>query len=418
MIRTGFPNVIGAPSLGMPLGLQPTQQGLITQKQNLPAQEETSLPKAVNFIADQSGCGFWRVFWPSDQLNSRMMSVVMNVCQMIGDERFFSTLKTVRIQRQATPAQLHYVKFLKQLQEKYGFQLIYEIDDVMFYEDIPEYNHFKPGFSDPEVRKTSAEIMLMCDEITTTTPTIAEYYKSKTGHLNATVVPNFIPKWWAGNLFDEKRIGRYYDKNKKKPRVLYAGSGAHTDVDNRVKGRDDFGHILDAVRKTVNDFQWVFYGTLPRALADLANTGKIEFHPWTKLYDYPEKLNSLKCQAMVAPLIDNTFNRCKSEIKNTEASVLGLIPVCQNLNPYKDVELKFNTGDEMVDQVKGALKNKDTFMKSIRRNRAKGEKLFLENKENIGMWKEIYQGHKYGTIERELVNKYNGIKTIKLENNS
>ena len=417
MLRPGFPNVLGIPSLGMPLGTQ-LQQQQVVQSTSLPVQEETSLPKAVNFIADQSGCGFWRVFWPSDQLNSRMHSVVMNVCQMIGDERFFSTLQTVRIQRQATPAQLHYVKFIKEMSRKYGFQLIYEIDDVMFYEDIPEYNHFKPGFAAPEVRESSIEIMRLCDEITTTTSTIADYYKSKTGHINATVIPNFIPKWWAGNFFDEKKIGRNYDKNKKKPRVLYAGSGAHTDVDNRVKGRDDFGHITDAVRKTVNDFQWVFYGTLPRSLADLANTGKIEFHQWTKLYDYPEKLNSLNCQAMVAPLIDNTFNRCKSEIKNTEACVSGLVPICQNLDPYKNVELKFETGDDMIDQLKNSLKFKDTFMKRIRKNRAYGEKMFLENKENLGMWSELYKGHRYGTPERELINKHNGIRVINSENNS
>ena len=411
MIIPNF-NAIGTPVLGRPIGMQ-TQQA--PRQQEMPVQEETSLPKAVNFIADQSGCGFWRVFWPSDQLNARMKSVVMSVCQMVADERFFQGIKTVRIQRQATPPQLQYVRYLKQLQQKFDFQLIYEIDDVMFYEDIPEYNHFKPGFSNPEVRESSKEIMRLCDEITTTTPTIANYYKEKTGQINATVIPNFIPKWWAGNFFDEKRITRYFDKNKKRPRILYAGSGAHTDVDQRVKGKDDFEKITDAVRKTVNDFQWVFYGTLPRSLVDLAQSGKIEFHNWTKLYDYPEKVASLKCQAMVAPLQDNTFNRCKSEIKITEAGALGLIPVCQNLDPYKKAVYKFNNGDEMVDNLKESLKNKDAFMKQIRKNRANSENMFLEKPENLEMWAELYAGHKYGTPERKQINAFNRIKTISLK---
>ena len=406
-------NALGTPVLGRPVGAQ-IQQPQQQPANNLPVQEETSLPKAVNFIADQSGCGFWRVFWPSDQLNARMKSVVMSICQMVADERFFHSIKTVRIQRQATPPQLQYVKFLKQLSQKFGFQLVYEIDDVMFYEDIPEYNHFKPGFSNPEVRESSIEIMRLCDEITTTTPTIAEYYKLKTGNPNTTVIPNFIPKWWAGNFFDEKRISRYYDKNKKRPRVLYAGSGAHTDVDQRVKGRDDFEKINDSVRKTVNDFQWVFYGTLPRGLVDLAQSGKIEYHNWTKLYDYPEKLVSLKCQAMVAPLQDNMFNRCKSEIKITEANTLGLIPVCQNLDPYKKATYKFDDGDEMIDNLKESLKNKDLFMKQIRKGRVNGESMFLENPDNIGMWEELYAGHKFATPERKRINKFNNISTIEL----
>ena len=56
---------------------------------------------------------------------------------MNGDERYYYMAKGVRIQRQATPQQLEFVKFLRQLADKNKFRLIYEIDDIMFREDIP-----------------------------------------------------------------------------------------------------------------------------------------------------------------------------------------------------------------------------------------------------------------------------------------
>ena len=43
---------------------------------------------------------------------------------------------------------------------------IYEIDDVLFHEDIPKYNKFRATFVDPEIRNAALSIMNMCDEIT------------------------------------------------------------------------------------------------------------------------------------------------------------------------------------------------------------------------------------------------------------
>ena len=148
MIRPGF-NVLGRPTIGTPPMF--SNNNIIEYETKPKAtdlvQAETQLPKSVNFLADHSGCGFWRLFWPADQLNSRVESVVMSSCQMIHDEMFFSTLKTVRIQRQATENQYKYVTYLERMRNKFGFNLAYEIDDIMYYSDIPEYNKFKPGFS-------------------------------------------------------------------------------------------------------------------------------------------------------------------------------------------------------------------------------------------------------------------------------
>jgi hypothetical protein len=422
MIRPGI-NVLGRPSIGISPFVAPNipqtnfsigDNGLIQTAPNNDSkrpdlvQEETKLPKSVNFLADHSGCGFWRMFWPADQLNSRVESVVMSSCQMIHDELFFSQLKTVRIQRQATENQHRYVTYLEKMREKFNFNLVYEIDDIMYYEDIPEYNKFKPGFSDPKIAEFCSLIMMTCDEITTTNKFIADYYAEKSGNKNVTVIPNYPPKWWIGNYYDEKKISQNFDKNRNKPRILYAGSGAHIDVEGRCKYKDDFYHILDVVRKTVDQYQWVFFGAVPIPLLDLYRSGKIEFHQWTKLYDFPEKIASLNCQIMIAPLQDNTFNRGKSDIKLIEAGAFGAPCICQDIVTYKEADYKFTSGDDLIDQIKKLVKSKDEFMRASRKHRARSERRFLECPENLGKWKELYH-YKYGAPERKLINELNGI---------
>ena len=412
MIRPGF-NVLGRPTFGNSQLFN--NNSVVNTDYSQPRkdliQAETQLPKSANFLADHSGCGFWRLFWPADQLNSRIESVVMNSCQMIHDEMFFSTLKTVRIQRQATENQYRYVTYLERMREKYGFNLAYEIDDIMYYSDIPEYNKFKPGFSDPKIAEFCTKIMQTCNEITTTNKFIGDYYADKTGNKNVTIIPNYPPRWWIGNHYDEKKISQNFDKNRKKPRILYAGSGAHIDVEGRCKYKDDFYHINDLVRKTVNEFQWVFFGALPIPLVDLYKAGKIEFHNWTKLYDFPEKIASLNAQIMIAPLQENVFNNGKSDIKLIEAGCFGTPAICQDLVTYKGADFKFKTGDDLVDQIKRVLKHKDDYLKASRKHRARSEKRFLENPENLGMWKELYH-FKYAAPERKLLNQFNGIACV------
>ncbi len=93
-----------------------------------------------------------------------------------------------------------------------------------------------------------------------------------------------------GNKFNGRKVVDSFDKNKKKPRILYTGSGAHYDVDNKVGGKDDFEGVRDYVRATVDKYQWVFVGAYPPQLADLVTSGKIEFYRWQNLLQYPNSL--------------------------------------------------------------------------------------------------------------------------------
>lgn len=369
---------------------------------------EANTPRALQYYADYSGCGFWRMIWPEHLLNAFNHYTVHGTTVMNLDPRYYIKVQAVRIQRQATEQQLEFVKFLKEVSKQIGFRLIYEIDDVVFSEDIPDYNKYKPAFTDPKIRKSCQEIMSLCDEVTVTCKFMKDYYMEKTGHKNITIIPNFPPKFWLGHFFDEKQISSNYDTHKRKPRIFYSGSGAHFDVDNRVNQNDDFAHVVKAIADTVDKYQWVFLGAYPLPLQNLVRSGKIEFHPWANLYFYGEKIKNLRANMMIAPLQNNNFNKAKSELKLIEANAFGLPIACQNLCTYENAEFKFDTGEEMIEVIDDVLSKKGRYMNICNKARNEANKNWLENAENIACYQELF-GLPFGHPDRKRLNAINGI---------
>ena len=64
---------------------------------------EALLPRAVQYYADYSGCGFWRMLWPEHLLNAYGKMTVHGSTVMVLDPRWYVKTKVVRVQRQATP---------------------------------------------------------------------------------------------------------------------------------------------------------------------------------------------------------------------------------------------------------------------------------------------------------------------------
>lgn len=369
---------------------------------------ELSLPRYVNYLADYSGCGYWRILWPENYINSTGLGISSSITAMVFDPRWYRGVKAVKLQRQASSDQREFVKFLKEVQKEHNFKLIYEVDDVVFSEEIPDYNRFKFAFDTPEIRNNCIEIINMCDEVTVTCDYMRKLYQEKTGKKEITVVPNFVPYSWMGHVYDRRAIYTAYDKNKKKPRILYTGSGAHYDVDNKNGGIDDFSHVISLVERTLDKYQWVFVGSYPPRLARYVQLGKIEFHEWKSIAEYPQFIASLNAQVMIAPLFDNNFNRSKSDIKFIEACVLGLPCMVQDIETYKDAPdfLKFTTGEDLEIKLESLLKSRDKYINNVDFYRNIGVQRFLERPENIGCHLEVLNTP-YGSPERTYLKKWN-----------
>lgn len=371
-----------------------------------PQPSTDDIPRVLQYAADTSGCGFWRMFWPEHILNSHQKAICTTTTVMNDSKQFYAPLKAVRIQRQATSSQLAFVHYLKRLQSEFNFRLIYEIDDVVFHEDIPDYNKFKFAFESEEIRSNIINIMNLCDEVTVTNEYMRDYFRKKINKREVTVIPNFVPRWWIGNYFNAHRNYNMLIKHKKKPRVMYAGSGAHFDVDNKVNGRDDFEDIVKHIIDSRHKYTWIFMGAAPRQLIPFIQRGEIEFHPWQHLYDYPQKIHDLEVQMFVAPLQDNIFNNCKSDIKYIEACCLGLPVACQNISTYSNAMIKFNSGAEMMDKIEETLKRTNTYLDRSYEYRKIGEKRFIEHSDNHDCYTELFTTP-YGSSKRKNLNRFN-----------
>lgn len=353
---------------GMPFGIPSTNKISRTVVKEPPpiAIPGSNLKRALNYYADYGGCGFWRMVWPENLLNAYQKAIINGLTTMVLDERFYAGLHAVRLQRQATPLQLRFVEFLKQHQQKHGFKIIYEVDDIIFREDIPDFNRCKEAFDSDEIFQSSKEMMSMADEMTVTCEFMKNYYRDKTGNKNITVIPNYPPKYWFSGLYDRDNIIKNFDINKSRPRIGYCGSGTHIDVINKTNQNDDFAHVVDFIISTRKKFKWVFMGCFPLRCKPFIDAGEMEYHDWKSMLDYPRGIKDLNISATIAPLQTNNFNRAKSNIKYLEAANLGIPCVCQDLETYKCApdHLRFDKGNELIDKLTTLHTDIDTYIKS------------------------------------------------------
>ena len=383
--------------IGKPIGLPPGMPSVFYTEPNvnrpsLPPPEIPGhgLPRAMNYLADYGGCSFYRCMGPNLLLNLRQKAIIQESTIMHLDPNIYREVKAVKIQRQATPAQREFTKFLKKMMEQSNGKVIYEIDDVTLSEDIPLYNKNREAFVSEEIRQSVIDIMNMCDEITVTCDYMRDYFKSKLSNQNITVIPNYLMKWWFDRHYDANKLKRNFDKNRKKPIVAIFASGTHVDVAGRNEYKDDFEPVLSSIIKARKEFVWKFYGSFPLQLKPYIDNGEIQYKPWTELPDFPEAMVKSEAQVTFASLLPNHFNKSKSNIKFLEASALGMPCICPDMCTYKDAFLKYNTGAEFIDQLKYATKDAETYGKLSRRSREAVNKFWLDDEKNLGKHYEAY----------------------------
>ena len=82
-------------------GQKPFQNNIIVPNKQAvvkPTPAEKNLPRFLNYYADYSGCGHWRMIWPEQVMNAHSKAVVHGTTVMNVDERYYVQTKGVRIQ--------------------------------------------------------------------------------------------------------------------------------------------------------------------------------------------------------------------------------------------------------------------------------------------------------------------------------
>lgn len=126
----------------------------------------------------------------------------------------------------------------------------------------------------------------------------------------------------------------------------------------------------------------------------------VEWQPFVSAEDYPSTLNELRLDMVIIPRADNLFNRCKSNLKFLENSMLEIPTIAQSF-PTKDSPYEQNPEDKnylllatdtnsWIEQIEKLINDKE-----LRVNMGKKAKEYVEKNYNINdkahLWKEAYQ---------------------------
>ena len=125
----------------------------------------------------------------------------------------------------------------------------------------------------------------------------------------------------------------------------------------------------------------------------------IERQSFVPVDQYADTLNNLKLDMIIIPRKDNLFNRCKSNVKFLENSMLEIPTIAQSFptkdSPYEqNVEdtkylLLADTTEQWIEQIEKLINNKELRLEMGKKAREYVEREYsIEN--NAHLWKEAY----------------------------
>lgn len=344
------------------------------------ANKNTSI---ILYPSDKNGCGFYRTLIPFRYLASKDKDVQISEFFAYNfDLNYLRNTDWLRFQRQVTSAQTKIIRNLRGQIEKNNFKtkIAYELDDLVH--GIEINNILAYQFYTKSRKDNLIEIFKMSDVVTFSTQYLKDFYESKFGINNSVVIPNYLPRfmWWPCGKRDK------YNKGKNsKLRILWAGSASHIG-----KG-GDLEFLIPLVKKTHKEFEWVFVGVVPHELK-----GKVEFHEWKDMHEYPEMIDNIDADISLAPVKDVEFNYAKSDLKILEYSAIGLPTIASTIGneqgPYDGIpglKMVSNKIDDWYQAIKQFEKNVDERVECLDAGKQLLETRWLED--NLDSYRGVYK---------------------------
>jgi CDP-glycerol glycerophosphotransferase (TagB/SpsB family)/GT2 family glycosyltransferase/glycosyltransferase involved in cell wall biosynthesis len=280
------------------------------------------LPVVLAHPADAHGCGHYRIIRPfKAQKEAGLMDGMMSpgLLHVADLERYNPDV--IVLQRQIGDERLEAMRRIKKFSNAFK---VYELDDYL--PNLPLKNIHRTQMP-KDVLKSLRKGLSYVDRFVVSTEPLAEAFAGL--HSDIRVVQNRLPiEWWSG-VKSLRKQGR-------KPRVGWAGGISHT---------GDLELIADVVKALANEVEWIFFGMCPAKIRPYVH----EFHGGVDIDSYPEALARLNLDLALAPVEQNLFNECKSNLRLLEYGACGIPVICSDLLCYQ--------GDLPVMRVKNRYKD-------------------------------------------------------------
>lgn len=191
-----------------------------------------------------------------------------------------------------------------------GVRIIQSVDDL--YGNVPE-KHPNRSFQQREGHRRMMQAISSSDELIVTTEPLAEHYRRYAGHVE--IVPNALTDSWF-------ELAPRRNPHPERLRVGWVGAQQH---------KGDLELIQTIVQRFADRVDWIFMGMCIDEIKPYVR----EVHPFVSISEYPAKMAQLGLDIAIAPLEDNHFNRCKSNLRLLEYGAMGWPVVCSDVYPYR-----------------------------------------------------------------------------------
>lgn len=266
------------------------------------------LPTVLCHPADQTGCGQYRILQPFAAMLEAQKIAGAIAFELFPAYELAKLAPDVMVfQRQISAQQLDFLRLSKACSPSFK---VYELDDYL--PNVPIKSAHRSHMP-KDVVKSLRKALTFVDRFTVSTDELANAYEGM--HPVMHVVNNYLPVPIWGDLHSERNQG-------KKPRVGWAGGASHT---------GDLELIESVVKALANEVEWVFFGMCPDKLLPYVH----EFHSGVPISLYAAKLASLNLDLALAPLEQNIFNQCKSNLRLLEYGACGFPVICTDIAPYR-----------------------------------------------------------------------------------
>lgn len=281
---------------------------------------------------DDGGCGFYRCQQPSAFLNRAGYAKSISVLKNPTEEQLLNA-DLVVMQEMGTIEASNIVKFM----EQHRIPFMVEFDDFIQHispHNMGGYIAWNPStlfvYRAMEIAKRAAGMTVSTNQLA------REYFPY---NHNIFVVPNYLDKDRWDVPVSKKQDGKI--------RIGWCGGNAHADdlymvskVIERIVKEYDGKVVFETMGMTKQELAHVFpmEATSTDSCPSCGFEGTLHHFPGEAYESFPNVLGSRGWDIAIAPVINNAFGNCKSDLKVKEYAALGYPTIASDVQPYREAK--------------------------------------------------------------------------------